>query len=135
MNDKRGFTLVELLAVIVVLGILSGVAIQAYSRYRQKAVNQSYDTMSQNSANAAEEYFMDHMAEDSVSIADLVDLQYLSEVVDPRDSSARCSGKVTKITSAKVEGDGKKVEYIPFKVELECIEYKSCIKKKKKKKC
>lgn len=135
MTNNKGFTLVELLAVFAVLSILMGVAIQAYSRYKEKAVNQSYATMSANSANAAEEYFMDHMASNEVEISKLVANNYLSEVVDPRDSSAKCDGKVTKIQSKIEKGNGKSVDYIPLKVELSCIRYDSCMVYPEVRKC
>ena len=44
MKDNKGFTLVELLTVIVILGILAMVAIPAVSRYIDNSKKQSYIT-------------------------------------------------------------------------------------------
>ena len=43
--NKKGFSLVELLAAIVILAIMITLATVAYSRYRQHAKQQGYDTL------------------------------------------------------------------------------------------
>ena len=44
MNNK-GFTLVEILATIAILGILSGIVIGGVQKYIEKSRQQAYDTM------------------------------------------------------------------------------------------
>ena len=51
-NRKSGFTLVELIVVIAILGILAGIAIPVYSGYIKKA-NQAADDMLLDAVNAA----------------------------------------------------------------------------------
>ena len=60
MKDKKGFTLVELLAVIVILGILSTVGVISYGRYLDKARKQSYDAMFESIYDASQNYMMDY---------------------------------------------------------------------------
>ena len=60
MKNNKGFTMVELLGVMVILAILSGVAIGAVYIYREKAEQQSYDTMAQSAVRSTENYLMDH---------------------------------------------------------------------------
>lgn len=50
------YTLVEILTVIVILGILFAVGITAYSKYKDKARIQGYDTMAKSASQAASEY-------------------------------------------------------------------------------
>ena len=59
MNNK-GFTFVEILAVIVLIGILSSIAIIGVSRYRENAKNKDYEALAKSSYNAMEEYMMKH---------------------------------------------------------------------------
>ncbi len=56
-NNKRAFSLVELLAVIVIVGILFGVAIAVYSRYIDKARN-ARDDSNRNTAKMAAELYV-----------------------------------------------------------------------------
>ena len=50
----------EILTVIVILGILFAVGITAYSKYKDRAGIQGYDTMAKSASQAASEYRMDH---------------------------------------------------------------------------
>lgn len=58
--NKKGFTLIEILATVTILGILSGVAVIATSRYLDKARNDSYKAMEESSYVAAQNYLQKH---------------------------------------------------------------------------
>lgn len=122
MKNNKGFSLVELLAVVVILGILSGVAVIAYSRYSDRAKVQAFDTLASSAASAAEEYIFDHPGADEVSLADLVEQQYLENIKDAGDKSKDCSGKV-KITSPEESGDGETLDEYKYEVYLCCTLY------------
>lgn len=123
MNNK-GFTLIELLGVFVIMGVLSGVAIAAYSRYQSQAVNQAYDTMSQSAATAAEEYFMAGNSGNEVDLKTLVENEYLSPTKDPKAKTENCTGKVTMSTKNKATNGV--LEEKEYKVEIRCKNYNSC---------
>lgn len=124
MGSNKGFSLVELLGAIVIMGILMAISLGAFGRYKQHAINQSYMTMSEGAADAAENYFMDYTNATSVSIADLVDLQYLENAKDPASKERNCTGTVSKYDLKK--GDGKKIDVLSLKVSINCTNHKSC---------
>lgn len=97
-KNVKGFSLVELLAVIAILGILSGLGIIAYNRYTQRARKDSYKELAESSINGAKQYFMDHPRETSVSLEKLLAGQYVNNINDP--SNNPCNGEVVKISDA-----------------------------------
>lgn len=57
---KNGFTIVELVVVIAVIGILSGIAIVSYATSQQRAAKTSFDTNAQQVKLKLGEYFTDN---------------------------------------------------------------------------
>ena len=54
--NNKGFSLVEILAAIVILGVLMTLAANAYNVYKKDARQQAYDTMAKTATTAAENY-------------------------------------------------------------------------------
>ena len=124
---NRGFTMVELLGVIVVLGILSMIAIGAVSRYRYQAAEQAFKTLSESSANAAENYYMDNLAAaDTVSLEELVEDDYLENLNDPWGDNKNCTGQVTRELSDENKKKDDSIDLYKFKVELKCSRKCKC---------
>lgn len=57
MNKQKGFTLVELIVVLAVLGVLAAIAIPMYSNYRTKAYRTAAKASLVESAQSMERYF------------------------------------------------------------------------------
>ena len=57
---SNGFTLVEVLVVIAILGILFGLSVGGVQRYIAKSQQQAYDTLASSSVEATKEYVMNH---------------------------------------------------------------------------
>ena len=94
--NKKGFSLVELLAAIVILGIMITLATVAYSRYRQHAKQQAYDTLAKTASEAAAQYTMDNPEKQiwSVSFERWYEGEYMSSLSDPGKKNKQCKGDV-----------------------------------------
>ena len=59
LNRKEGFTLIELMIVIAIIGILAAIAIPQFSAYRTRSYNSSAQADVRNLATAQEAYYVD----------------------------------------------------------------------------
>lgn len=59
MNGEKGFTLVELLVVVIIIAILSAIAIPTFLGQRSKAQDSAARSLVRNAATAAESYYSD----------------------------------------------------------------------------
>lgn len=124
MKNRKGFSLVEILAVMVILGILITLGFATYTRYQKKTIEDSYETLKRSASNAAENYFMDHSYSKEVTIQELVDKAYLENCKDPQYDKESCSGKVTRYTN--LEGTTGELSEDSYKVVISCKKHKSC---------
>jgi prepilin-type N-terminal cleavage/methylation domain-containing protein len=59
LHKKEGFTLIELMIVIAIIGILAAIAIPQFSAYRTRSYNSSAQADVRNLATAQEAYYVD----------------------------------------------------------------------------
>jgi prepilin-type N-terminal cleavage/methylation domain-containing protein len=114
--NKRAFTLVELLAVIVVLGVLLSIVTMSITKYMTAANNASYKSLVESIESSAELYVAENSTDFplldvagsnfDIELNDLVNANYIkSDIIDKRtDTSIPLTTKVniTVISKDKI---------------------------------
>lgn len=70
-HARKGFTLVEIMIVVVIIGLLAAMAVPAFNKVRQTALQKSAMNDLRQVAAAADQYFLENPTPPSVSVADL----------------------------------------------------------------
>ncbi|MDQ6987297.1 MAG: prepilin-type N-terminal cleavage/methylation domain-containing protein [Mariprofundaceae bacterium] len=60
MKSQKGFTLIELMIVVAIIGILAAIAIPQFSSYRERAFNSAAQSDLRNIMNGEEAYYADN---------------------------------------------------------------------------
>lgn len=106
MKDKKGFTLIEVLAVIVILAVIAGLIIPNIKRYKDRGNKEYYDKLKDNIVLAVKDYYSSHpeelprgqivgdgndrvkVYETELNVNDLISNNYLTnEIVDTQGNS------------------------------------------------
>ena len=123
--NKKGFTMIELLAVITLLGILTIIAIPSVRTLIEKGKKNYYATQRNQVELAAKEYLKDNPkllpgeigGTTEVNLQDLIDHKYISRVKD--QDKADCDTQATKVKVTRTAKRKYKYEVI-----LNCPNYK-----------
>lgn len=123
MKNNYGFTLVELLATIVVIGLLASIGVVAYTniiKRSQDVVFQEYqDTMKVE----AEYYLIDHdISNTTISLSDL----NMEKIKNPVDSDDYCPNSYVEVTKISDETNDYNKIHMQYKVCLICNSFNNC---------
>ena len=80
-NSKKGFTLVEIMIVVVIIGLLAAMAIPAFTKVRNTSQTKAITNNLRQLASAADQYFLENGLS-SVGSSDLIGTDKLVKSVD-----------------------------------------------------
>ena len=122
--NQKGFSLVELLTTIVILGILMSVAVGGVLIYINKTKSDAFETLEYTSYDGTVNYMMEHNMllnegeSMSVTLAELFEGGYIERPTDPNDNGRLCTGTVTVTNNSTSSTIGlDKYKYV---VDLDC---------------
>ena len=72
-KSKKGFTLVEIMIVVVIIGLLAAMAIPAFQKVRTNAIEKSMVNDARQLASAAQQYMMENGVTTATVIVDTAD--------------------------------------------------------------
>ena len=130
--NKKGFTMVELMAVIIILGILMSLAYMGVSQYLRRARNATYEDFEENIRTGATNYLIDHtgyipeVGESIViDVSKLICEGYVEELQDPHSPTKGGTCNLNSYAIVTREEDTSSNMMITYEACLSCSEYKS----------
>ena len=111
MKNKNGFTMVELLAVITIMGILMGIGVVSVQKATNKSRDNFYKSQRSTLTNAASSYLADHKGEypiyvgqsKSITLETLQSGKYIGEFTDHSKNPNSCDTARTKVVVVKTD--------------------------------
>ena len=97
-TDKKGFTLIELIIVILIIGILATIAIMQVLDFRERSYNATLQSDLRSAYTASMQFHIDY-PEDDVAVPDLIEYDFMKsedvviEIVDGSETGLIITAK------------------------------------------
>ncbi len=133
--NKKGYTLIELLSVIIIIALISAIAIVSYSYFIKRANNSVYDTYIDSMHEAAIMYFTNNTGNlprnnetvyfctnncPSINYINISELG-LDTINNPKDNNDKCPNSYIEVTRSDVSS----VISLEYHVYLKCNDYEN----------
>ncbi|MFC1884961.1 prepilin-type N-terminal cleavage/methylation domain-containing protein [Thermodesulfobacteriota bacterium] len=106
-NDKKGFTLIELMIVIAIIGILAAIAIPNFISYRNKAFCSKAETDAKNILAAVSDYFSEPEHTALPGITDLIGFAFSTDPANTGNLTAAGNDPNRTITATVTDVSGR----------------------------
>ena len=111
MKNKNGFTMVELLAVITIMGILMGIGVVSVQKATNRSRENFYKSQRSTLSNAASSYLADHKEDYPIYVGQAKDVtlrtlqtnKYIGEFTDHSKNPSSCDKDLTKVVVIKTD--------------------------------
>ena len=130
--NKKGFTMVELLAVIIILGILMSLAYMGVSQYLRRARNATYEDFEENIKAGATNYLLDHTGSIPdvgetivIDVSKLICEGYIEELQDPYSPTTGGTCNLNSYAIVTRKADTSSNMMVEYDACLSCSNYKS----------
>lgn len=129
--NKNGYTLVELLAVIVIIALLGGIATIAYTSYQNSSAERVFETYMDNMHESAIMYFLEHGNERPISSGTIKKI-YLSNLPinkfnNPYEAGDYCINDNSYVQVEYLNAvNSKGTSGLKYHVCLSCNRFKKC---------
>lgn len=102
-QSKKGFTLVEIMIVVVIIGLLAAMAIPAFQKVRQTSQEKTITNNLRQLASGADQYFLEYGVS-TVTSSELIGSDKYVKAVDQVADETYTSPITTTLTALEAEG-------------------------------
>jgi type IV pilus assembly protein PilA len=96
-SARKGFTLVEIMIVVVIIGLLAAMAVPAFNKVRQTAISKAVTNDLRQIAAAADQYFLENPSANSITLQ-VIQSDYVKSL-----KFTKASGGQADITPTTIE--------------------------------